>query len=40
MTVELDVVDVYAISAKKFADTPLASIYTNLANSMYKIGRI
>jgi hypothetical protein len=39
LTVELDVVDAYAISANTFSNTDLTPIYTLLANSMYKIGR-
>jgi hypothetical protein len=39
MTVELDVVDVYAISANTFSDNFLTPIYIIFENSMYKIGR-
>jgi hypothetical protein len=39
MTVELDVTELFDISANTFADAALTPIYTLLANSMYKIGR-
>jgi hypothetical protein len=38
-TVELDVTELFDISANTFADAALTPIYTLLANSMYKIGR-
>jgi hypothetical protein len=39
MTMELDVTELFDISANAFADAALTPIYTLLANSMYKIGR-